>query len=218
LQFYVILRGRISKWRWPDTDYSARVNQLHLCRMDGVWTENIFHCTPDLWLTTVISYVSTIQTESTSVIAPSASPIYLTVLTLHFYFIMIVTHKYIPYIPTSDTYPLKHVPFKFFLRVFPIAPHFNLTCLAQSPPLHTYIGEPKAEALHLSIEFSILGYLHSFNFFLWWANQIGSLRKKTKKVGLVRHLQLINMKQNKFPQTIMGVLAQVTNGGKHFWK
>jgi len=126
------------------------------CRMDdGVWTENIFHCTPDLWLTTVISYVSTIQTTSTQVIAPSASPTYLTVFTLHFYFSMIVTHKYIPYIPTSDTYPLTHVPFKFSPRVFPIARHFNPTCLAQSPPLHTYIREPKGEALHLSIESSI---------------------------------------------------------------
>jgi hypothetical protein len=133
--------------------------------MDGVWTENIFHCTRDLWLTTVNSYVSTIQTTSTSVIAPSASPTYLTVLTLHFDFSMIVTDKCILYIRTSDTYPLKHVPFKFSPRLFPIAPHFNPTCLAQSPPLHTYIGEPKGEALHLSIESSILGYLHSFNFF-----------------------------------------------------
>jgi len=82
------------------------------------------------------------------------------------YKIMIVTHKCIPYIPTSNTYPLKHVPFKFSPTVFPIARHFNPTCLVQSPPLHTYIGEPKGEALYLSIESSILGYLHSFNFFL----------------------------------------------------
>jgi hypothetical protein len=113
----------------------------------------------------VISYVSTIQTTSSSVIAPSALPIYLTVLTLHFYFIMIVTHKCIPYIRTSDTYPLTHVPSKFSPRVFPIAPHFNPTCVAESPSLHTYIGEPKGEALHLSIESSILGYLHSFQLF-----------------------------------------------------
>ncbi len=38
----------------------------------------------------------------------------------------------------------------------------------------------KGEALHLSIEFSILGSLHSFNFFLKWANQIGSLQQKKK--------------------------------------
>jgi len=37
-----------------------------------------------------------------------------------------------------------------------------------------------------------------------------------KNVGLVRHPQLFDMKQNKYPQTIMGVLAQVENGGKHF--
>jgi hypothetical protein len=54
-------------------------------------------------------------------------------------------------------------------------------CFAQSPPLFTYIGGPKGEALHLSIESSIFGSLHSFNFFLLWANQI-----QQKKVRLVR--------------------------------
>ncbi len=47
-----------------------------------------------------------------------------------------------------------------------------------NPPLFTYIGGPKGETLHLSIESSILGSLHSFNFFLGWANQSGSLQKK----------------------------------------
>jgi hypothetical protein len=42
-------------------------------------------------------------------------------------------------------------------RVFPIAPRFNPICFAQSPPLLTYIGGPKPEALHLSMESSILG-------------------------------------------------------------
>jgi hypothetical protein len=42
-------------------------------------------------------------------------------------------------------------------RVFPIAPGFNPTCFAQNPPLLTYIGGPKGEALHLFIESSILG-------------------------------------------------------------
>jgi len=57
------------------------------------------------------------------------------------------------------------VPFMFPMgsqMVFPIAPHL---CLAQSPPLLTYIGGPKVEVLHLSIESSILGSLHSFIFF-----------------------------------------------------
>jgi hypothetical protein len=62
-------------------------------------------------------------------------------------------------------------------RVFPIAPPL---CFAQSPPLLTYIGGPKGKALRLSIESSILGSLHSFNFFLQWGNQIGSLQKKKK--------------------------------------
>ncbi len=65
--------------------------------------------------------------------------------------------------------------------VFLIAPCFNPICFAQSPPLLTYICGPKGEALHLSIESSIFGSLHSFNFFLPWANQI-----QQKKVGLVR--------------------------------
>jgi hypothetical protein len=54
---------------------------------------------------------------------------------------------------------------------------------AQSPPLLTYIGGPKGEALHLSIESSILGSLHSFNFFLQWANQSGSLGKTKTKIN-----------------------------------
>jgi len=44
-----------------------------------------------------------------------------------------------------------------FPRVFPIAPCFNHIHCAQSPPLLTYIGGPKGEALHLLIESSILG-------------------------------------------------------------
>ncbi len=81
-------------------------------------------------------------------------------------------------------------------RVFSIAPRFNPMCFAQSPPLLTYIGGPKGEALDFCLESSILGSLHSFNSFWTWANQIGSLQKK-EKVGLMRHPQLINMKQNK---------------------
>ncbi len=89
-----------------------------------------------------------------------------------------------------------------FPSVFPIAPRFNPMCFARSPPLLTYIGGPKGEALHLSVESSILGSLHSFNFFvcLFFGGglifQIGSLHKK-KRVGVVKHPQLINMKQNK---------------------
>ncbi len=83
-------------------------------------------------------------------------------------------------------------------RVFPIAPCLNPICLPKVLPF------PKGEALHLSIESSILESLHSFNFFWCGANKIGSLQKK-KKVGLVRHPQLINMRQKKYPR-----LAYVT--------
>jgi hypothetical protein len=87
------------------------------------------------------------------------------------------------------------------LRVFPIALCFNpicFICCAQSPPLLTYLCGPKGEALHLSIESSILGSLHSFNFFLLWTIKLTHCKKK--KVGLVRQPQLIHMKKNKYPQ------------------
>ncbi len=63
--------------------------------------------------------------------------------------------------------------------VFPIAPCFNPICFAQSPPLLTYIGGPKGEALHLSIESSIFVSLHSFNFFL-----PGPIKFNKKKLDL----------------------------------
>ncbi len=72
-------------------------------------------------------------------------------------------------------------------RVFPIAPLFNPICYAQSPLL--YRGEPKGEALHLSIESSILGSLHSFNCFAMGQSNwpVAKKKRKEKKVGLVRH-------------------------------
>ncbi len=49
------------------------------------------------------------------------------------------------------------------------------------------------------------GDLLGFNIFLRWANEIGSLPKTKKKNGLVKHPQLINMKQkNKYPQIYNG--------------
>jgi hypothetical protein len=60
------------------------------------------------------------------------------------------------------------VPIRFPIfspRVFTITLHFNPICFAQSLPLLTYIGGPKGEALHVFIDFSILGSFHSFNFF-----------------------------------------------------
>jgi hypothetical protein len=99
-------------------------------------------------------------------------------------------------------------PFKFPMgspKMFPIAPHPNPICFAQSPSLLTYIAGPKGEALHLSRESSIMGSLHN-SIFLWpWANQIGSLQKQ--KVGLVRHPWLINMEQNKYPR--IGIMCFV---------
>jgi len=80
-------------------------------------------------------------------------------------------------------------------RMFPIAPHFNPICFAQSPPLVTYIGGAKGEAPHLSIESSILGRLHSFNFSFLVMGESNWLIAKKIKIGLVWHPQLINIKQ-----------------------
>jgi len=80
-------------------------------------------------------------------------------------------------------------------RVFSIAPRFNPICFAQSPPLLTYIGGAKGKALLLSIESSILGRLHRFNFYFWVMGQSNWLIATKKEVGLVWHPQLINMKQ-----------------------
>jgi len=88
-----------------------------------------------------------------------------------------------PLFPT-DSHPAPNIFLKFPLcspRVFPIVPCFDPICFAQNPPLLTYLGGPKGDTLHLSLESSILGSLHSFNCFLRWANQIGSL-EKTKKL------------------------------------
>jgi len=65
-----------------------------------------------------------------------------------------------------------------------MVPRFNPICFAQSLPLLPYIHGPKGEALHLSIESSILRSLYDFNFVLQMANQIGSLQKTKKKLDL----------------------------------
>jgi hypothetical protein len=81
-------------------------------------------------------------------------------------------------------------------RLLPIAPRFNPLCFAHSPPLLAYIAGPKGEALHYSIEISILGSLHRFKFFAM--SQSNWLFAKNKlKVELVRDPILINMKQNR---------------------
>jgi hypothetical protein len=87
------------------------------------------------------------------------------------------------------------VPIRFpmcSLRVFPITSRFNPICFAQSPPLLTYIGGPKREALHLSIESSILGASIVSTFFCNGPIKLAHC-KKTKS-GFVKHPQLINMK------------------------
>jgi len=64
----------------------------------------------------------------------------------------------------------------------------------KSSPLLTYIGGPKGEGLHLSRGSSVLGSLHSFNFFalMGQSNWLIATKKERKRVGLVRHPQLIN--------------------------
>jgi hypothetical protein len=55
---------------------------------------------------------------------------------------------------------------------------------AQSPPLLTYIAGPKGETLHLSIESSILGSLHSFNFFFFGDGPIKLAHCNKRKLDL----------------------------------
>jgi hypothetical protein len=69
------------------------------------------------------------------------------------------------------------------------------------------------------LESSILGSLNSFNFFFFFCDRpIKLAHCNKKKVGVVRHPQLISMKQNKYPQlngcSLQGVLLRqkmVTN-------
>jgi hypothetical protein len=78
------------------------------------------------------------------------------------------------------------------LKVFPIAPCFNPICFAQSPPLLTYIGGPKEETLHLSIESSTC--------FCNRPIKLAHCQKKKKKFNLRGIPKLINIKQNKYPR------------------
>ncbi len=72
------------------------------------------------------------------------------------------------FLSSSQWVPSKFLGFPMCSpKVFQLAPHFNPICFAQSPPLLTYIGEPKGKASHLSIESFILSSLHSLNFYLF---------------------------------------------------
>ncbi len=62
--------------------------------------------------------------------------------------------------------------------LFPIAPGFNPICFAQSPPLLTYLAGPKGQVFPPPTESSILESIHSFNFFVWWADQNGLLQHR----------------------------------------
>ncbi len=66
--------------------------------------------------------------------------------------------------------------------VFPIAPCFNPICFAQSPPLFTYIGGWKGEALHLSIESS--NFWEASRFQLLDMGQSNSTKRKLDLWGV----------------------------------
>jgi hypothetical protein len=94
-----------------------------------------------------------------------------------FFFISFVPNMF----PSGSQWVLIKFP-TCFTRVFPIAPRFNPLCFAQSPPLLTYISGPKGMAPHLSIESSILGSLHGFNFFFHDGPiKLAHSKKKKKK-------------------------------------
>jgi len=99
-------------------------------------------------------------------------------------------------------------------KVFPIALCFNPICFAQSPPLLTYIGGPKGEALHFSIESSTLGNLHRFNFFLAHCK-----RKILELWGTPKQLIWNRINSPKLVGcSLQGVLAEAKNGEELFWE
>jgi hypothetical protein len=118
----------------------------------------------------------------------------------------------------------QNVPFKFPMgsirfsicspRVFTIAPRSNPICFAQSPPPSHLCRWAEGGGTPSFHRIFYLGSLHSFNRFLQWANQIHLLQKK--KVGLVRHPQQINMKQNKYPW-IQGIIRSICLSVKYIW-
>jgi hypothetical protein len=69
-------------------------------------------------------------------------------------------------------------------NVFLKGVHINPICFAQRPPLLTYIAGPKGEALHLSIESSILGSLHISTFLCDGPIKLAHCQKKKKKLDL----------------------------------
>jgi len=109
----------------------------------------------------------------------------------------------------------QHVPFMFSMgsrqvpnmfpsfpmcspMVFLISPGFNPICFAESPPSHLFMWAkgwsiPSFHRIFYIGRASILS-----TFFLPWTDQIGSLQKK--KSWPCDAPQLINMKQNKYPQ------------------
>jgi hypothetical protein len=101
-----------------------------------------------------------------------------------------------------------HVPKMFYMspmcspKVFPITPRFNPICFAQSPPLLTYIGGPKgvAPSFHRIFYFGEPPQFQLF-FAMGQSNCLIAPKKKKKTVGLVRHPQLINMKQDTYPRS-----------------
>jgi hypothetical protein len=70
----------------------------------------------------------------------------------------------------------------------------HMFCTKSSPPSHLYRWAEGGGTLSLHRIFYFLGAFIVSTFIFWqWANHIGSLqKKKKKKVGLVRHPQLIN--------------------------
>jgi hypothetical protein len=95
--------------------------------------------------------------------------------------------KVLPFLPFTQSPP----------HLLPKVLYFSP--FAQSPALFTYRGGPKA--FHLSIESSILG-ASIVSKFLYMGQSNGAFQKK---IGLVNHPQIINMKQNKYTNMRIGV-------------
>jgi hypothetical protein len=107
-----------------------------------------------------------------------------------FKFWVVVGEDFFHFSFVSNTFPSssQRVPIRFPIcsqgyQCVPTIDSLESIRFDQSPPLLTYIGGPKGEAIHLSLESSILGEPPWFQlFFLQWANKIGSFQKKKKRI------------------------------------
>jgi hypothetical protein len=100
--------------------------------------------------------------------------------------------KFFPFFSCSQCVPFKfptgsHYAPQFsnvFHNMFSITPHFYPICLGKCCPPFRYIGGPKGKnSLHVKVEHSILGSLHSFIFLNDEPIKLASCKKQNLNLG-----------------------------------